>query len=304
METTDRIEKNINREIVCPHCGSKNDVDRIICWSCNESIRPNNSTEERLKEESKVWFYCQKGNGDRGPLATHELRGFISGETMVWKSGMEAWKKACDVPELADVLYSQKPILPSMAISDKWVWLITLFVYGSMLFQYFFGETEFVLFVYCILGIPSLILVFVDLDEIMRSGRKVSLWIELSALFVTPLYIFIRAIKYTKRYGVVFPWVLLVAQLVKAVIGLSLGSELSIEELSENVKQSIIEEYEKNEDTHGFFDVKDIKLHQAESNNYNGIVTLWHKKDEEEIKLDIQVVCKEGMMQWKLHEPK
>ena len=24
---------------------------------------------------------------------------------MVWKSGMEAWKKACDVPELADVLY-------------------------------------------------------------------------------------------------------------------------------------------------------------------------------------------------------
>jgi hypothetical protein len=50
--------------------------------------------------------------------------------------------------------------------------------------------------------------------------------------------------------------------------------------------------------------VKDIKLHQAESNNYNGIVTLWHKKDEEEIKLDIQVVCKEGMMQWKLYEPK
>ena len=53
-----------------------------------------------------------------------------------------------------------------------------------------------------------------------------------------------------------------------------------------------------------FFDVKDIKLHQAESNNYNGIVTLWHKKNEEEIKLDIQVVCKEGLMQWKLHEPK
>ena len=304
MEALDRIEKNINREIVCSHCGSKNDVDRIICWSCNESIRPNNPAEERLKEEPKVWFYCQKGNGDRGPLATYELRDFISGETMVWKSGMEAWKKACDVPELADVLYSKKPVLPSMAISDKWVWLITLFAYGSVLFQYFGGETEFAPFVYFILGILSLILIFVDLYEIMRSGRKVSVWIALSALFITPLYIFIRAIKYTKRYGVVFPWVLLAAQLAMSVIGMYLGYELSIDELSENVKQSIIEEYEKNEDTRGFFDVKDIKLHQAGSDNYNGIVTLWHKKNEEEINLDIQVICEDGMMQWKLHEPK
>jgi hypothetical protein len=154
------------------------------------------------------------------------------------------------------------------------------------------------------LGILSLIFIFVDIDEIMRSGRKVSVWILLTAIFMTPLYIFIRAIKYTKRYGIVFPWVLLMAQLVMVVIRLYLGYKLSIDELSENVKQSIIEEYEKDEDTRGFFDVKDIKLHQAESNNYNGIVTLWHKKNEEEIKLDIQVVCEEGMMQWKLHERK
>ena len=304
MEASDRIEKNINREIECPHCGSKNDVDRVICWSCNESIRPNNPTEERVEEGPKVWFYCQKGNGDCGPLATPELRGLISGETMVWKSGMEAWKKACEVPELTDILYSQKPALPSMAISDKWVWLITLFVYVNALFQYFWGETGFALFACFIMGILSLIFIFVDIDEIMRSGRKVSLWIILTGIFMTPLYIFIRAKKYTKRYGIVFPWVLLMAQLVMVVIGLYLGSELSIDELSENVKQSIIEEYEKDEDARGFFDVKDIKLHQAESNNYNGIVTLWHKKYEEEIKLDIQVVCEEGMMQWKLHERK
>ena len=304
MEASARIEKNLNREIECPHCGSKNDVDRVTCWSCNESIRPNNPTEERVEEGPKVWFYCQKGNGDCGPLATPELRGLISGETMVWKSGMEAWKKACEVPELTDILYSQKPALPSMAISDKWVWLITLFVYVNALFQYFWGETGFALFAYFILGILSLIFIFVDINEIMRSGRKVSVWILLTAIFMTPLYIFIRAIKYTKRYGIVFPWVLLMAQLVMVVIRLYLGSELSIDELSENVKQSIIEEYEKDEDTRGFFDVKDIKLHQAESNNYNGIVTLWHKKNEEEIKLDIQVVCEEGMMQWKLHERK
>lgn len=56
------------------------------------------------------WYYGEGGE-QRGPVEEHELRGLIaagkvSGETIIWREGMENWQKLSEVPEWSDQIVS------------------------------------------------------------------------------------------------------------------------------------------------------------------------------------------------------
>lgn len=62
-------------------------------------------------------WYSEKQGQRIGPmpraeLATMATRGELNATTLVWREGLEDWKQAGQVPELADVLRSVPPPLP------------------------------------------------------------------------------------------------------------------------------------------------------------------------------------------------
>ena len=156
---------------------------------------------------AKEWFYQPMSGQDIGPLALHELRGRVTRETLVWKEGMVEWMKAGELQELVPVLASTKPPLPPTAISDKWMWCLAVIpIVSSWVLTIFLGDLV------SIAGTVALNIVFVTLDikELRRCGREITtaFWL---GLILVPVYMFVRAAKYTKRYAPAIVWCTLLA---------------------------------------------------------------------------------------------
>lgn len=63
------------------------------------------------------WYYGENGE-QRGPVEEHELRGLIAagkvgGDTIIWREGMENWRKLSEVPEWSGQIVGPRPqVLP------------------------------------------------------------------------------------------------------------------------------------------------------------------------------------------------
>lgn len=61
-----------------------------------------------------MYFYVDKNGKQAGPInAENLLSNGVNEETLVWKAGMEQWKKAKDVPEL-NKIFNAPPIPPQI----------------------------------------------------------------------------------------------------------------------------------------------------------------------------------------------
>ena len=274
----------------------------------------------------KEWFFHPETGDDVGPLSAYGLKGRISRETLVWKEGMAEWAKAGDVPELASILASVKPELPPAVISEKWMWcLAAVPIPVSWLLAGIIGNAESSQGI-CLVVTIALNILFMTLDikELKKCGRDISgaLWLGFVLL---PVYMFVRAAKYTKRYAAAIVWCVLFGLEILAGAAASEGgtqqanlfsSRLSSSELAAKVKDSINAEYQSKEDTRGVFHIKDLSLINDEGNQYHGVATLQitgkdaaeaggmpNTNSGVEVKMEVNVTYDGETFIWKLHSP-
>ena len=65
------------------------------------------------------WYYGENGE-QRGPVEEHELRGLIAAgkvgsDTIIWREGMEGWKKLSEVPE-----WSSQLVAPQQQVASPY----------------------------------------------------------------------------------------------------------------------------------------------------------------------------------------
>jgi len=166
----------------------------------------------------KEWFFHPETGEDIGPLSVYGLKGRVTRETLVWKEGMAEWVRADAVPELASIFTSVKPELPPSVIREKWVWcLASVPIPVSWLLKYILllilGINESALWTclwacFVITIIMNSVFIVLDIKELKRCGRDISgvLWL---GLFLIPVYLFVRAATYTKRYAPAIVWCVL-----------------------------------------------------------------------------------------------
>jgi len=275
----------------------------------------------------KEWFFHPETGDDVGPLSAYGLKGRISRETLVWKEGMADWAKAGDVPELASVLASVKPELPPSVISEKWMWcLAAVPIPASWLLAGILGGSEGTQ-TFCTVATIVLNIIFMSLDikELKKCGRDISgaLWL---GFILIPVYMFVRAAKYSKKYAAAIVWcVLFGLEILAGATAFEGGvpqtnlfsSRLSSSELAAKVKDSINAEYQSKEDTRGVFHIKDLSLINDAGNQYHGVATLQIKEKDAavagddmpnaksgvEVKMDVNVTYDGETFIWKLHSP-
>lgn len=232
----------------------------------------------------KEWFYHDDDRGaDLGPYSVNGLRGRITRDTLVWMAGLGEWKKAAAVPELAEIIACIKPELPPSAISDKWFWCLaslplTVPYWLPVLLQGCNRVQEIDLIVTWVLNI---IFITLDIKALKKAGRDIErvLWL---GLVLVPVYMFVRAAKYTKRYGAPIVWcVLFMLSLttspfqIKGVdFGSLFSSRVSSSELSGHVIALMNEEYHSNPKTKDKVRVTGLTLVHDEGNRYSGVATI------------------------------
>lgn len=274
----------------------------------------------------KEWFFHPETGDDIGPLSAYGLKGRISRETLVWKEGMSDWSKAGDVPELASVLASVKPVLPPSVISEKWMWcLAAVPIPVSWLLKGFMGGAAGAQTV-CIVATILLNIIFMSLDikELKKRGRDISgaLWL---GFILIPVYMFVRAAKYSKKYAAAIVWCVLFALEILAGAAAEGGnlqtglfsSRLSSSELSAKVMDAINAEYQSIEGTRGVLHIKDLYLINDLGNQYHGVATLQIKSKEAanvsgnvsddksvvEVKVNVNVTYDGETFLWKVQNP-
>lgn len=212
----------------CPYCGkgivipAKVQVEpkgKIIHKQAQPiGLSESNTTSHKLvikknnTNTPKEWYYHPASGSDIGPVAICDLTGRITRNTLVWKMGMAEWCQAGNLPELASILTVVKPPVPPTAISDKWLWCLAVIpIVISWILESSLG--------YAVSLVVTIILNFtfatLDGKEIERSGRDTtSLWWVL----LVPVYLFVRAARYSKRYAPAIVWCVLFAlELIVAV---------------------------------------------------------------------------------------
>lgn len=176
-----------------------------------EGFRPNLKLPPKkiiklrpVDDGPKEWYYIDAQNENRGPFSARGLKGFIQRETLVWKDGMADWQTAGSIAELGVALLGIRPELPPKAISDKWMWtLATIPIPLGWILGLITGGNV----VLVIVALFALNCTFIGLDmkELSKAGRDIGTALYLGLLFV-PVYMFVRAAKYTQRYAPAIVW--------------------------------------------------------------------------------------------------
>lgn len=228
----------------------------------------------------KEWHYHDDDGSERGPFSTNSLKGLIGRETLVWKEGMSEWKRAADVPELAAILVSIKPELPPSAIPEKWVWALAAVPIPVSWFLAGMVESASIVTVATIaLNILFLVL---DIQALKKTGRDINkvLWL---GLILVPVYLFVRAAKYSKKYAPAIVWCVLFGLDVlsgtvvtdnQASTPSLFSARLSSSELASRVLDAINAEYQSKPETRGVYQVKDLSLVHDAGNMYHGLATV------------------------------
>jgi len=77
---------------------------------------------------AKEYFIINKLRIRKGPFTIAELKGKVSSSTLVWKQGMEGWKEANTIKELAEVLDNIPPAKPKPQVLNYRIiksWIIS-----------------------------------------------------------------------------------------------------------------------------------------------------------------------------------
>ena len=158
------------------------------------------------------WF-CLLDGAKKGPYTESQVvdllkSGSITGETLVWRSGFEDWKKLADT-ELHMQLQDVVPPVPSSAISDKWLWcLATVPLFVSWIVEAAFPESGKAGMIVCI--ILNCIFLCLDVELLKKGGRQAESWLWLGLLIV-PLYLGVRANRTNKNWLPLIAWIVLMA---------------------------------------------------------------------------------------------
>lgn len=177
----------------------------------------------------KEWHYHGDDGSERGPFSTNSLKGLIGRETLVWKEGLPEWKRAADVPELAAILANVKPELPPSAIPEKWVWALAAVPIPVSWFLAGMVESASIVTVATIA--LNILFLMLDIQALKKTGRDINkvLWL---GLILVPIYLFVRAAKYSKKYAPAIVWCVLF------VLDLSRGGQQLPELTSESITPS------------------------------------------------------------------
>ena len=151
-----------------------------------------------LNDEPKEWF-CQnlKTGEELGPLSQSQVcslvaRKEINRDTLMWKSGMEEWRKASELELFSETVNSERPLLPASAVSDKWAFClatIPILVY-CFLCALQLGS---IAWLPCI--VLNCIFAWKDTRLLERCRRDMTGCLVTLACTIVPLYLLFRAIK-------------------------------------------------------------------------------------------------------------
>lgn len=228
----------------------------------------------------KEWFFHPEEGEDVGPLSVYGIKGRISRETLVWKEGMPEWKRAADVPELGAIFVNIKPDLPPSAITEKWVWALAALPIPVSWFLAGMVESASIVTVATLA--LNILFLMLDIQALKKTGRDIDnvLWL---GLILVPVYLFVRAAKYSKKYAPAIVWCVLFGLdvLSGTVVTDNLTStqsfssaRLSTNELANRVKNAINAEYQSKSETRGVYQVKDLSLVHDAGNMYHGLATV------------------------------
>jgi hypothetical protein len=188
------------------------------------------------------WFYAQGGQR-KGPVAADELRELlaaltIEGETPVWRKGMADWQPL-RTTEIGTHLKDTPPPIAASDVNNGLVWVLALAPIAYLLLDLAIlnkgnahiiqwqddtpvYDSFFVTFMSPLIWLIPLLtnatLGLFDNQQLKRAGYD-SEWLRLFAVFLTPVYLFVRAqhLRQTPAYGIVWiasfivslvPWVL------------------------------------------------------------------------------------------------
>ena len=171
------------------------------------------ASDEGTKKETlggADWF-CLLDGAKKGPYAENQVidllkSGSITGESLVWRSGFEDWKKLADT-ELHMQLKDVVPPVPPSAISDKWLWcLATVPLFISWIVEAAFPESGKAGMIVCI--VLNCIFLCLDVELLKKGGRQAESWLWLGLLIV-PLYLGVRASRTNKNWLPLVAWIVL-----------------------------------------------------------------------------------------------
>ena len=171
--------------------------------------------EAGIENAPEVEWYCFEDGERRGPFLETQIadslgNGSATGETLVWRSGFDDWKKLRDT-ELCTYLQNDIPPVPLNAISDKWMWCLASV---PLVLGLVSGNTEETssdsdgMWLMIIGAILNSVFVILDVGLLKKSGRQAGAWLWLG-LVIMPIYMGVRAYHTNKNWIPLIVWVVL-----------------------------------------------------------------------------------------------
>jgi hypothetical protein len=169
-------------------------------------------------ETSDEWFYTERGQR-KGPISATALKNLLKtqqleNEVQVWRKGLKNWLPIQET-ELGGEFEHVPPIAPSL-IKNGLVWTVALLpiAYGIMnsAFVDYVYEHPYEDFTYLnllrwtVVVLANGALCFLDEQRLDRAGHGSSA-LKTAALFLVPVYLFMRASKLKQRPYYGFVWI-------------------------------------------------------------------------------------------------
>jgi len=196
-------------------------TDQAVANEPREPQPLNDGTEE------SEWFYVDKGTRT-GPLTATAIarllkKNAVDTDTQVWRKGLKEWVSLKD-SELAVLMTTEPPPIAGEHIRNGIVWVVALLPLARGLFELYLAQLpdvdylkgiEFgvVLFFpqrevpwwFVFLGNSALCIW--DECRLTKAGHNTA-WTTVSAIFLTPVYLFVRAKKLKQWPTYAVAWLL------------------------------------------------------------------------------------------------
>lgn len=140
------------------------------------------------------WFY-EAGGTRVGPVSDEEMKNLVRANTVgfgtaVWRQGFADWVR-CEQSELKEQMTATPPPLKKEALSDVWLWLLTLVPLQAIVAEpILYIQPRLLSLLMASILFTSIIFCALDIREVRRAGYKApSIW----WLVFTPIYLFKRS---------------------------------------------------------------------------------------------------------------